>query len=353
MKTAVKKIIEKHRYSSVVKAWKKRHAQVFRLHPHLLQNTGKQILADHVGYWKQLKMKFSTETFRICHQLSGVKDKRIVPEELYQGYIEPRLNQPAVSDFFSHKSFYHHWHGSGIFPATYFHKIDGHYYNDQWEVVGIEDVVEWIKTSPHQFVVKPNFGSYGGKGVQFVTQQTEGLETLLSGDPGWVLQERIRQHGVLAVFHPQSLNTVRAHLYRSLESGAFVFLHGALRMGRDGGLDNVSDGGLVSFIRKDGKLHGHALDKYGDRLEVHPNSGKSFDMTLPNYDELKGVALKVARKIFYTRVIGLDMCYDADGKWRVIEVNTQAQSIRFAQYAGIPFFGNYTDEVKNRAGCLV
>jgi hypothetical protein len=42
---------------------------------------------------------------------------------------------------------------------------------------------------------------------------------------------------------------------------------------------------------------------------------------------------------------GWDMSLDDQGRWRCIEVNLEGNTIRFAQYAGQPFFGEFTDEV--------
>jgi hypothetical protein len=53
----------------------------------------------------------------------------------------------------------------------------------------------------------------------------------------------------------------------------------------------------------------------------------------------------MAQQVYLARVVGFDVCLDAEGRWRFIEVNINGHTIRFAQYAGEPFFGPFTDEV--------
>jgi hypothetical protein len=119
----------------------------------------------------------------------------------------------------------------------------------------------------------------------------------------------------------------------------------ALRMGKDGSLDNETAGGIHCYIGNGGYLNGYAVDKYGTKYYEHPNSGMEFNSKIPEYDILRKIVLEIAEKIFFTRIIGLDMCMDEYGNWRAIEINLNASAIRFAQYGGQPFFGEYTDEV--------
>jgi hypothetical protein len=60
---------------------------------------------------------------------------------------------------------------------------------------------------------------------------------------------------------------------------------------------------------------------------------------------LKKLSLHIGSQIFLARLIGLDVSYDKNGKYRAIELNTKSQTTRFSQYGGVPFFGEFTDEV--------
>jgi hypothetical protein len=161
----------------------------------------------------------------------------------------------------------------------------------------------------------------------------------------FVVQEIIQQHDFYAQFNQVGLNSFRVYLYRSVIDNSLNILSISLRMGRGGGLDNETAGGIHVFINEDGFMNGYAVDKFGTKYFKHPDTGLKFDMKIPDFDGLKTFASKIAGQVFLTNIIGLDLCMDKNGNWRAIEVNTTGHTIRFAQYGGKPFFGDFTDEV--------
>ena len=94
-------------------------------------------------------------------------------------------------------------------------------------------------------------------------------------------------------------------------------------------------------------MNEYAVDKYGKKFLKHPNSNIVFNEypPLPEYEQMSTVALNVAKKIPYARLASLDLALDSENCWKVIEVGVEHQTIRFAQYAGKPFFGAFTNEV--------
>jgi D-alanine-D-alanine ligase-like ATP-grasp enzyme len=116
-------------------------------------------------------------------------------------------------------------------------------------------------------------------------------------------------------------------------------------MGVGGSLDNETAGGIHTLIKNDGSMNGFAVDKYGSKYLEHPDSGLTFDEQIPDIEGLKKLSLHIGSQIFLARLIGLDVSYDKNGKYRAIELNTKSQTTRFSQYGGVPFFGEFTDEV--------
>ena len=194
-------------------------------------------------------------------------------------------------------------------------------------------------------ILKPNLDTWGGNAIEFI-ENSEELLIKIKGKKNYVVQEKIHQHEIQNRLHPPSLNTVRVYLYKSVKDNTTHIVNIAQRMGNGGALDNVAAGGLISLVLDNGKMHGYALDRYGQKYENHPITGLSFDLELPEFEAMKSLATETASKLFLLRVVGLDLCYDRSGTWRIIEINTKRHSIRFAQYPGRPFFGIYMDEVK-------
>lgn len=101
------------------------------------------------------------------------------------------------------------------------------------------------------------------------------------------------------------------------------------------------------MIKKDGYLKEFAVDSDGSKYHTHPDSGDAFDQKIPDIEGLKELSLRVAQKLFYTRLVEFDICYDQDANWRVIEVNLFSGSLLFPQFSGVPFFEEFTDEVRD------
>jgi len=157
----------------------------------------------------------------------------------------------------------------------------------------------------------------------------------------------LKPHPYFKQFHDFGLNTIRACLYRSVKTGKIHMLNTTLRIGKDGHLDNETQGGLVCNIHEHGKLNDYVVDKYGKRFYEHPNSKIKFAdcEPLPAYQALEEISIKLAEMVPYTHLYSLDLAMDEHGEWKLIEMNLKYQTIRFAQYAGRPFFAEFTDEV--------
>jgi len=327
------------------KAWHKRHGIVFDKHPEFKKPLDAAVRREHRKIWEPFNRRFDDATLKICRSTSGVADPMIIPEEIFQADIEPSLNRMSDAHYLGHKSLYNRWFSEGIFPKDYLHNIDGELLDASYSRVRAESVKELAAQMPYPVILKPSLDSWGGNEINFIENEEQLLEKM-KGKRNFVVQEKIRQHETQQLLHPPSLNTVRVYLYKSVKDNRTHIVNIAQRIGNGGQLDNVASGGLISLVREDGRMHGYALDRYGQKFENHPVTGLPFSQALPEFEALKTLAVEIASKLFHLRVVGLDLCFDSSGTWRIIEINTKGHSIRFAQYAGRPFFGDHMDEVK-------
>lgn len=330
--------------TSVYYSFYKRHHSIYSNGSFLVNLLTKEEKKEYLKYWRKVSFLVSTKTVEISKSLSGEYNKYIVPEEIYalklENYLIPRKNVA----FIENKSFYEKWFGEGVFPKTYFHKIDNAYYDSELNL--INDIDSFIVNFNMSFplVYKPNVDSYGGADVFFVNKKEELLK-LNSKFENIVCQEKIIQSQLINKIYNDSINTVRVCLYKN-KNGFFKVINSSLRMGKDGSLDNATAGGIVCSLSKSGEFNHYAVDKLGLKYSKHPNNDFVFSgESLPFYDEMINVSENIANKIFQTRLVSLDMCLDENNEWRCIEVNLLGQTIRFAQYAGKPFFGLFTQDL--------
>lgn len=326
------------------KAWNNRHDIVFDKHPEFNQPLNSELRKKHRAIWEPFNKKFSNATLKICRSISADADPTIIPEEIFQADIEPSLNHYPEAHFLAHKSFYNRWHESGLLPEDLLHVVDGEILDSDLSAITAETATERIESFSYPVVMKPSMETGGGKNIRFVEHPSQ-LKKLIGDHENAVIQNKIQQHPDLSKYHSTSLNTVRVYLYRSVTDNKYHIINTAFRMGNGGLVDNVTAGGIVSRVKSDGHLHGYALDMYGEKYFRHPVSNLPFTGAIPDFKKLNELSLEIAQKLLLLRVVGLDLCYDKDGKWRLIEINTRSHSIRFAQYAGVPFFGEFTEEV--------
>lgn len=306
-------------------------------------------LDNYIKKWSIFGSKVETETFLLCYNLSGIIDYNIIPENFFAAIIEPKLNKYKGKQlsFLSVKNIYSKWFKeNSVFPKTYFNKIDGIYYDDQLDL--IDNINNFLENSNFEYplICKPSLGTAGGIGVKILKNLDE-VKSNLDQYENLVFQEKIKQSKYLEKINP-GMNSIRTCLYRT-KNGKFKVLNNSIRFGVDGGMDNETAGGLVCNINEDATLNKYAVKKYCEKFLCHPNSNIRFsEVTIPNYNKLSEVAETIANQIPLCNLVSLDMCLDSNNQWRCLEINLTSQTIRFAQYAGKPFFGGYTDEVINR-----
>lgn len=328
------------------RAWNRRFRLIYQAHPEYRKPVSSDIEQQHETKWRRLRKGMRLDTLRVCSAISGVADPDYVPEEVYASEIERVLNPRSMVEFLEFKGGYNRWFPDAGFPAAFVHNIDGMLYDARYRRVVESDLPALAASFRYPLVVKPTIDTLGGHGVAFVTSPQSLLEGLV-GRRNYVVQERITPDPYFRRFSEVGVNTLRVCVYRSVTDDRLHILNIALRMGKGGSLDNETAGGIVCFIHDDGSLNPYAVDKNGGKFDAHPDNGLVFaeQSPIPDLDGLKQLALQVAEGIFFARVMSLDLCRDAEDHWRMIEVNLFRHTTRFAQYAGRPFFGPFTDEV--------
>lgn len=324
--------------------WQKVFKRVFSQFPKYGQACSKEVEEEHIAYWKKFQSKCDLSTLRLCSNLSGVDDYRYIPEDIFVADIEPTLNNIPEANFFNFKSFYNQWFDKQYLATNFIHNISGQWFNTNMDLIEFSDVRKIAQDLTYPVVVKPNKDTYGGNGVS-ICDLPEKLIERIEDESDILVQEFIYQHEFYQQFNPCGINSMRVNLYKSVRDNNWHVVNRSIRMGVGGSLDNISAGGIACLIKPDGHLNGFALNKNGEKYYTHPDTKIPFDIELIELEEMERAAKQIASKIFYTRIVSLDMCLDHKGQWRLIEVNVNSTTIRASQHHGGLFFGKYTDEV--------
>lgn len=324
-------------------------------------NPAGDIIRDHKSLWKKYKHKISLKWLMVYGTISGIFDFRYIPEDIYYGEIEPRLNSKIFSKAYTDKNAYHSFLNNEILPGVILRSINGTCYYQDYSVFGkVPEDVSSIKNMPRgKYVIKPTIDTGGGTGVRVITVSESKIEINPSLPEGlliedlfkfykrdFLIQSYIEQHHFFSQFNPSSLNTVRVLTYRSLRDESVVLLHKILRMGKTGNIvDNQASGGIACGILPNGLLSDFGVDKYGNKH--YDSNGIVFANVgeIPYLGVISEIAIKVAPKFVYSRLLGMDFGVDKDGKVFLVEVNDSNNEINFYQMNNGPLFGEYTDEI--------
>lgn len=137
------------------------------------------------------------------------------------------------------------------------------------------------------------------------------LENVLAGKP-YLIQETVRQHNLMNLLHPESINTIRLVTILNQNSGVVEVFPSILRIGTGKSIvDNTSQGGLAVGIELEtGKLKEYGFYKptFGTKVNIHPDSKICFaDFTIPFFDECKKQALFLHSMLPSIHSIGWDI----------------------------------------------
>jgi len=324
--------------------WERRFKKVFSIFPEYGTKLSVDVEKEHKQYWLPFRKRCNMATMRLNSNISGQFKYKYIPEEIFMSDIEPTLNNIASVDYMNYKSLYNRWHRGELFPSDYIHNIEGEWLDKDLNAIDFKAVKAVAEKLDYPVVVKPNKDSYGGKGVQFPSNSGELIE-IIKDKENIIVQEKFKQHPFYNKYNTKGINSIRVNLYRSVKDKKWHVLNKTFRMGVGGSLDNETAGGIVSLINEEGNLNGFAVDKFGKKYLEHPDTKLPFDEAMLDMEGLDKAAIQVASKVFYARLVCLDLCYDSNGNWRLIEVNLNSSSIRLIQYHGALFFGDFTDEV--------
>lgn len=143
------------------------------------------------------------------------------------------------------------------------------------------------------------------------------------------------------------MNTIRLFSYKSVINNQIYILQGVFRIGKPGSIvDNQAAGGLACAIDLEtSKLNNFVSDKYGNKYYQFNNINFSNDYYIPHLQEMKELAIYIASRLFYFRLLSFDFCVDNMNNIKLIEINNKNHEINFYQFNNGPLFNSFTEEI--------
>lgn len=332
--------------SYVVRQYTKKLAQIRRAAPEKLARRDSAYEKVYAEYWHRLLPNANPAWGSLYVAMSGEKDVRYVPEDVFYGVIERCFNFcDGAKGYVENKCDVTFYIPEEYRPRQCLAYNRGVFFNGKMEAISPEEADSILKGIEEDTIGKPAFGTSGGVGVKCFRPRELTREFIEKTYEGFVLQERIRQEGTIAKFNPSSLNTCRMMTFRRPWSGKISVIAAMLRLGGDDSpVDNVTSGGVCVDIDSDGNLAKTAYDYRFRSYLKHPKTGVVFEgQSIPGYAKMVAAVTEVARRIPGFNLLGFDVAIDSSGKPKIIEIN--ATSISMKVQTRRPLFGEETEQV--------
>jgi hypothetical protein len=325
---------------------------------HIGEKPKKEAISAYKNKWSKKVSSNVPELFMHLYSfLSGVNSCDFVPDTLFFTHIEPMLNNVEYSRSFADKNMYSLLIDQEILPPVLLRKMHGTYLNSAYHFVSdVDKVLQDIAGRHQKVIIKHAVSSQGGDNVLIVKSDGQMLMTKNGQvDKAWIednfgdnflIQAFVQQHSFYDKFNASSLNTFRVYTYRSVVDDSVHVMQSVLRVGGEGSeVDNISKGGRACGISSEGRLNGKVCDLAGNFFNQVGQVEIKKGAELFKYDQVVERARKLARKQFYTRLIGFDLCVDHRGEVKLIELNNYDVGVDVLQMCNGPLFREFTDEV--------
>ena len=282
-------------------------------------STGLYHLFGHENLKKIYKDYLSSRDYAKLHPING----------MFSLWIDDKLTVKHVFSKFGE-----------YFPAYYFDIENGEALKlsdcpDSVTNIGFDGVIQLLKQKK-KLALKQFLGAFGigfyrleyindEFYVTGVKYSKEKLVQLLKSLNHYLVTEFIANHEVLYKIWPESTNTIRL-LIGCIEHEP-ILLRAFIRFGnaKSNGVDNAHAGGIEAIIDEDtGKiLFVVAVDAKGTakRIDKHPDSGMSFDIEIPRWEETVSKCKQICRAYPELRYWGFDVVLTAES-FKILEINS-------------------------------
>lgn len=286
------------------------------------------------------------DTHELVYSVTGRFDPYICPEMLFRTHIELKMNNFQLKYGFSEKNYFDLMFPDEPMPKTVLRNINGVFLNEKYHPVNSTEIKE-ILEKYDKLIVKPSIENGVGKGVKLYHKDQFDL-IFKEYKKDYLVQEVLTQHSTVSNLNQSSINVVRV-ISLSL-NGKVSPVNYTLRCGATGAItDNFvtpdGRGMFVVGVEKDGTLKDEAYFSCGEKITVAPNGQNFAGVKLPNFDKALEMTTRIHEKLPHFGFVAFDVCFDADGEPRIMELNIRGPGVLYYQYANGPLFGERTQEI--------
>lgn len=315
----------------------------------------KEEKAEIDGFWNQyfcsdLHDKFIDYRYYDLYNKVLKDDEQLcqyIPDTFYYAFIDEYYTNPQHSNPFDDKNFYDLYFHDVNKPRTIFRKWNNLYLDEEYNEITYDEAICKAKEYG-KIILKIGKYSYWGYGVKFWDANRDDISILndfLQASSSIVCQEVIKQHPIMALLNPCSVNTIRMVTFYF--NNRVHLLSTCFRLGIDGAvIDNYSSGGIVCGVEPKGQLKNIGYDISANTYLKHPQGGEFSQVIIPNYSGCVDFVLFLAKRFTsITKLISWDIAVDEKGQPMLVEFGVSNGQVDLHQLCNGPIFGDLTDDV--------
>lgn len=301
--------------------------------PYLERNQIKRIKEVYNEYGKK---GITTRWHRFYFACNGEFSPYYIPETLFYTEIEPQLNNKTYKKVLSDKNLLEYLFNEIKQPRTILKNIGGIFQADN-KIISLKQAIKLCRAAD-EIVIKPSLDSGGGKNVRVYSieklldsNESPLLEVFSLYEKDFIIQERVKQHKLMAELNPSSLNTFR--VMSLINKHGVTLLSSIIRMGRKGAFtDNSSSGGISCGVNFDGRLTKKGFTSNGKPFYKTDNGLLFKEVKLPFMDKVKETVILLHQRVPYFRLVSWDLAIDNNADVILVEINVWGQDINFHQW---------------------
>lgn len=323
----------------------------------LLNNIDETFATEVQKYWEDNYDKRVNPTLHMAFMnLTGKKDKRLIPGNIMQKEVLPVFNDYSKSAFYGDKNIYDLVIKPSRSVESVLRNIRGTYFDSNYNMIETEKACRTLLSCNTDLIIKPSKANNGTGIVKIKIQDSKiyiddeivTIDKLLDMyKEDFIIQKVVQQHPNMAAPHPASVNTLRIVTFRWKNEVRYL-----LAFARFGSNDDVRDNASVDDsprigITDSGEFFDFGISQDGQKFTHHPTTGYCLaDLEpIPNYDEFKQFVIEHHKNFLHLDLVSWDIAVGLDGKPIFIEANF-AGSTSFYQLASQrSIFGDLTEEV--------
>ena len=177
--------------------------------------------------------------------------------------------------------------------------------------------------------------------VNYKLQKENEVRDLIRSLHGYLVTEYVTAHDDIKKIYDATPNTLRVQVVRNKGKDPDI-LASFIRFGntKSGVQETPLAGGIIAGVDlKDGKVFEPKFIRDNKLIGIkkHPDTNENMEITLPEWDKIKSIVLKIAEYIPQLSYLGFDIIITNDG-FKIIEINSLTSSTVLSHFC--PLFAN-------------